>query len=248
MFDLLGGEATRLTPPGLTAWAPIWSAGSTGVAVWLSKPESNSLLGSLSLISAANGEIRRLLPVSGRWMLPTDASADGLTMLYMELVGGRGWDIGSLRLDGDPATTTEYLATGANERSARLSPDGRWIVYLSDASGRTEVFLDRFPDPAHAVRVPVPGGADQVTLRADGRELFVVAAEGDSETLFAFDVLLGEVAEVGPSRKLFELPPEHLAFEPTPDGDRFLLLRPEGSRWPTLTVVENWRSQLEPER
>jgi len=177
-------------------------------------------------------------------MLPLDFSADGRTLVYWELVSGRGRDLGWLRLDGEPSLKT-YLATPANESGGRLSPDGRWLAYVSDASGRREAFIDSFPAPARAQRVAIDGEVEKVRFRSDGRELFVVAAEGDSWAVFASDLRLGERAEIGPPRKLFSLPPDFSGVEPSPSGDRFLLLKPAGNRWPSLTVVDNWRAQLE---
>jgi len=247
VLDPERASASRITAPEQDAWGLAWSADDREIATWLSASAPGEAAasgeGSLSLVATASGGVRRLLPPSNRWMLPLDFSKDGRTLVYWELVSGASRDIGWLRLDGEP-TEQVYLATPANESGARLSPDARWLAYVSDASGRYEAFLDTFPTPARAQRVTLDGEVDRVRFRADGRELLLVAAVGDSWAVFACDLRLGERAEIGPARKLFSLPPEWSGVEPAPAGDRFLLLRPAGSRWPSLTLVHNWRSQL----
>ena len=143
------------------------------------------------------------------------------------------------------AELTPYLATPADEHSPRLSPDGRWLAYLSDASGKPEAYLDTFPTPTRARRVAAGGAVFSVEFRADGRELLLGAAEGEESAIFACDLELGDEIRIGAPRKLFTLPVEALGVAPAPMGDRFLVLLPVGNRSPSLTLVENWRAQLE---
>jgi Tol biopolymer transport system component len=241
-----GGRGARVTAPRDFPWGLAWSADDRALVTWIGEGKAGTG-GSLSLVATANGEIRRLLPPSNRWMQPTDVSADGRTLLYWELRAGSGRDLGYLSLDGEPNDTV-YLSTSANESGGRLSPDGRWIAYLSDASGKMEAIVDTFPRPTAAHRVVTDGAVNGVNFRADGRELLLVAADGDSAAVFACDLRLGERAEIGAPRKLFALPRDWTDLEPTPAGDRFLLVRPAGERWPSLTLVDDWRAQLAPER
>ena len=132
--------------------------------------------------------------------------------------------------------------------TTRASSDGRWIAYLSDAAGRQEVYFDRFPTPAGAQRITAGGTASEVFFRGDGRELFVRASDGDTDAVFACDLRLGERAEIGPPRRLFRLPADSSSFAAAPSGDRFLIAEPEGERWPSLTLVDNWIAQLAPEK
>jgi hypothetical protein len=168
-------------------------------------------------------------------------------LLYWELLAGRGHDIGWLRLAGEPQDTV-YLSTPSNEDGGRLSPDGRWIAYLSDASGRREAFVDTFPRPTRAQRVATDGEVHEVDFRSDGQELFLVASEGGSSAVFACDLRFSERPEIGTPRKLFSLPRDWTDLEPAPAGDRFLLVRPAGVRWPSLILVDGWRAQVGPER
>lgn len=245
-FDPGRSRGVRVTAPREFPWGLTWSAGDQALVTWLAG-DKNGRGGSLSLVATASGTIRKLLSPSNRWLQPTDVSADGRTLLYWELVAGRGHDLGYLSLDGEPNDTV-YLSTEANENGGRLSPDGRWIAYLSDVSGKQEVIVDTFPRPTAAHRVVTDGAVAEVDFRVDGRELFLVAADGDSEAVFACDVRLGEPVEIGSPRKLFALPPDWTDLEPAPAGDRFLLVRPAGERWPSLTLVDDWRAQFANER
>jgi Tol biopolymer transport system component len=194
-------------------------------------------------VAVDSGQVRRLLEPSDLWIVPGDLTADGETLVYQTLTAGHGTDLGSMDVEHG-ADRTPYLATAANESSPKLSPDGRWLAYLSDASGKPEAYVDTFPIPTHARRVPVDGAANGVFFRSDGRELLLTAAEGEGVALFACDVRLGDEREIGRPRKLFDLPPETIGLAPAPNGDRFLVLLPVGSRAPALTLVDHWQAQL----
>lgn len=88
-----------------------------------------------------------------------------------------------------PLLTTEF-----SDMEGTLSPDSRWIAYTSNASGRNEVFVQRFPEGGGRRQVSVNGGS-QARWRADGDELFYV----EGETLMAVPVTQGE--ELGSARR-----------------------------------------------
>ena len=92
------------------------------------------------------------------------------------------------------------------------------------------------------------GAALQLDLRSDGKELFILAADGDRVSLFASELRSGAELETERPQKLFTLPVEWSGFAPAPKGDRFLLLERVGNRSPSLTLVDNWREQLAPEK
>src|SRR5437868_7327714 len=71
----------------------------------------------------------------------------------------------------DGSAARPYAATAANETAARISPDGRWVAYTSDESGRTEVYLDSYPLPGRRVTISSAGGVDPA-WRGDGQELY----------------------------------------------------------------------------
>jgi hypothetical protein len=94
--------------------------------------------------------------------------------------------------------------------------------------------------------VTTGGAALQIDFRSDGKELFILAADGDRASLFASELGSDDELEIGRPQKLFTLPVEWSGFAPAPKGDRFLLLERVGNRSPSLTLVDNWRAQLAP--
>jgi hypothetical protein len=239
--------ATRLTAPELTPNSALWSTNDQSIFTMVGRFGISFGSQGLSVLPVNGGAPRSLLPSSNRWMLPLDTSADGRILLLNELVSLRGYDIVWMQLDASADSSSEpstYLATLADESPARLSPDGRWTAYVSNASGRREVYLDRFPKPGDAQRIAASEGASDVYFRSDGRELFVAAADEGGSALFAYDLRLDERAKIGPRRKLFDLPAGAYAFAAAPSGDRFLVAEPEGNFWSSLTLVDHWAAQL----
>jgi eukaryotic-like serine/threonine-protein kinase len=128
----------------------------------------------------------------------------------------------------------------------KFSQDGRWVAYVSNDSGREEVYVVPFPGPGARVQVST-GGGSQPRWRSDGRELIYVSTENN--------MMAAEVAEggsnlhVGTVRTLFLLSglggvPGYL-YDVTPDGQRFIAVRDlEHTSTAPLTVVVNWDAQL----
>ena len=104
-----------------------------------------------------------------------DWSADGRFLLYDSLDPKRGFDIWALPLEGD-RKPFEVVQTDFNERLAQFSPDGTWIAYQSDKTGRFEIYVRPFPGPGGDSRVSIDGGA-QVRWNPNGKELFYIAAD-----------------------------------------------------------------------
>jgi Tol biopolymer transport system component len=106
---------------------------------------------------------------------PMDWSADGRFLLYSSGSAKQGRDIWALSLQGE-RKPFEVVRTDFNETQAQFSPDGTWIAYQSDKSGRDEVYLRPFPGPGSDVAVSTEGGS-QVRWNGNGKELFYVATD-----------------------------------------------------------------------
>jgi serine/threonine-protein kinase len=141
--------------------------------------------------------------------------------------GGR--NIGMLRLGAD-TVLTPLLATQYDESEIALSPDGRWLAYVSDETGQPEVVIRPFPDVDRArFQVSATGGAAPLWSR-DGRELFYISGSRD---MMVVSVAPGADLRLGERRKLFHLseslyPPGREYYTPydiSPDGRRFLMAR-----------------------
>jgi len=135
-----------------------------------------------------------------------------------------------------------WLVTPFNELGAQFSPDGKWIVYVSDESGQREVYVQRFVQSGEKYVIS-RGGGHMPSWRHDGREIHYVSLD---RKLMAVPVKLEPVFDAGAPHSLFEA---HVRTEPvvaakqydTHDGEHFLLNRSVGEQgsWP-MTLVQNW--------
>jgi hypothetical protein len=139
-------------------------------------------------------------------------------------------------LDGSPPRP--YLATPAHVRGARVSSDGRWAAYVSDETGRNEVYVQSYPTPGHKVLVSNGGGGNPV-WRRDGRELYYWQAD----QLVAVTLASGGTGaplEVRGRTLLFRAPDLAIGamYDVSPDGTRFVLVT-GNTRANRLVVVLN---------
>jgi serine/threonine protein kinase len=145
---------------------------------------------------------------------------------------------------GDGSAPQKFLATAANESQARLSPDGRHVVYVSDESGRAEVYVREFPSGQKKHQVSVNGGS-WPTWSARGDQVFFVA----NNTLMAAAVQrsAGLVTTAVP-QALFtaaKIGASTIDYDVAADGKRFVVVRTLAPRERRAVVVENWVSRLE---
>ena len=183
----------------------------------------------------------------------TDWSRDGRVMLMRqgELFTSPG-DIWAKPVDGEPRA---LLRTPFAEYHARFSPDTRWVSYVSNESGRDEVYVMPFAMPEAGATAPVAAG-DRVRIstaggvlprwRRDGRELFYLSP--DLQVMAAALDATGTRVDVRSVTPLFSLNPKPVGwvFDVMPDGQRFIVnsLGDEGRR--PLALVTNWRATLQP--
>ena len=139
-----------------------------------------------------------------------------------------------------------YLQTGFNLGNAQLSPDGRWVAYTSNESGRYEIYVQSFPEPGAKAQVSLEGG-NQPRWRRDGKELFYMAAD---RRLMAVPITTGAALQPGPPAVLFET---HLLestvyvpaqYDVAPDGQRFLLNVAKQTTAVPVTVMLNWPAAI----
>jgi hypothetical protein len=184
----------------------------------------------------------------------SDWSTDGRYLLYQrpgEKTGQDLWIAPQLPEGaGGDRKPFPYLQSQFDERDGRFSPDGNWVAYVSDESGRDEIYVQSFPLSGAKFQIST-GGGTQPKWRKDGTELFYVAAD---QVLMAVPVKLGrppaEPFQPGSPKPLFALPTysSGLAgrdYAVSNDGQRFLVPSVEGSgEAPPLTVVLNWQAAL----
>jgi len=172
---------------------------------------------------------------------PSAVSPDGKLLAYTEWGDDR--NIRFAALDGR-RDVPEFPNTRRNEEHAAFSPDGRWIAFASDESGKNEVYVRPFPNmSARRAQISTNGGTEPHWTRG-GHE--IVFRRGDAIVAASFDPTTGAP---GVSSALFTLPSANEGFrntyDVTPDGARFLLAKPlYPSEDASVTIVVNWFPEL----
>jgi len=164
VMDVERGTTSRLTfDPERHNASPVWTPDGQHVLYSTFRPRST-----IHEKAASGGEAREVHISRGSQSLPWGASMDG-TLILGEGGGGQRADIFRMPLTGGPPSAV--VATNAWEGFGQLSPDGRWLAFGSDESGRREVFIQSFPVPGTKLQVSTTGGV-RPRWRGDGRELY----------------------------------------------------------------------------
>jgi Tol biopolymer transport system component len=240
IYDVARGLRSRFTfDPAADRW-PVWSPDGTRVAF------SSNRKGQMDLYirSYAGAGVEELILESDRDKILSDWSADGRHLLY-EIRGDAKTrsDVWALPLAGD-RTPFPVLQTTFREVEAVFSPDGRWVAYNSDESGRSEIYVAPFPGPGRKWQISTTGGILPRWSRT-GKEIFF---DGPGERLMAAEVSAsGDTFDVGRTQPLFEVRSQRPGnvFDVTPDGQRFLVNTASVAfNSAPMTLVVNWPAAL----
>ena len=241
IVDLARNSTSRFTTDGRHDNASVWSPDGARL-VFTGRPDGVRNL-HLKPVNGS-GPDEPLLPV-GPDRTPNDWSGDGMHILYQEgdnprgAGGVGGHDLWTLKMP--ERTATPFLVTEFDELAARFSPDGRWVAYQSNETGRFEVYVTAFPDATGAVKVSVNGGRGAM-WGPGGVELFFV---DPTRTLQVVSVTAGESVEVGAPRSLFTLDMSSIGGSRlSTDGQRFLTIPVPPDVAHPITIIEDWRLSL----
>ena len=193
-----------------------------------------------------------LLLASAHNKISMDWSPDGRFLLYQATDPNTGWDLWALPLTGE-RKPFPVVQTASTERCGQFSPDGQWVAYDSNETGRFEVSVQSFPRPDEKLQISTGGGV-WPRWRRDGRELFYVAPDG---TLMAVPMRVSAgrpPLQAGEPVRLFRTsivgsgaPRDSLKqqYVVAADGQRFLvnIAADEGAVSP-ITIVQNWMAAL----
>jgi Tol biopolymer transport system component len=228
-------------PEARPSW-PLWTPDGTHIAFIERRPGA-TVLRVIGPDGTSSDEPSALPGVPACW------TADGSGLLYVSTTTP-SLDIRLLERDGARWRDRPVVATSATEANPHLSPDGRWLSYTSDQSGRAEVYVRRFPDSGRVTLVSTEGGA-AARWAPSGRELFYIRGKGID--LVAHSVSAdGRISPVG--RVLYHPENLHLigttpvaGFDIAADG-RFLWRQSIESTLPPppseLHIIENWFAEL----
>ncbi|HZI95476.1 MAG TPA: protein kinase [Patescibacteria group bacterium] len=242
-LDLSQGKLSRFSFGKSDDTTPIWSPDGTQVVY------SSNTSGFWDLYMKASSGVtgETLLLSSNANKFANDWSADGRYIVYENNDPNTGNDIWILPMTGD-RKPKPYLQTKFNETHSQISPDGHWIVFASDESGRSEVYVQTFPSPGGKFQISTEGG-DQPSWKRDGREIYYISQDNK---LTAVTVNPGSSFEAGTPKVLFNaripysgLTGSRIRYCASPDGQRFLLDSiPEQSAASPMRVIMNWAALL----
>jgi len=240
-LDLSRETLTRVTLDGGN-YCPIWAPDGNRVA-FISMREGFYGVYQKSLGVVDKEEL--LFNADLRSTFACDWSRDGRFLVFRKENENTEYDITVLPLSGD-RQSRNYVATEFYDGWAKVSPDGRWLAYQSNESGRFEIYVQSFPEPGRKVTIS-KGGGKLPRWRSDGKELYYVA---DDDRLMATPVRTGASFSAGMPIALFEVggyDPSafRYMYDVSADGRKFMVIRPqkEASAQP-LTVVQNWTELL----
>ena len=239
--DVARGVSSRFTFDAAAEINPIWSPDGRRIA-YTSRAKGPGDL----MIKDASGtrEAEPLLVTAGEEKYISDWSRDGKYILYaVRGEGHEGWDIFALPLEGE-RKPIPIVKTSFQEIWPTFSPDGKYMAYQSNESGRMEIYVHEFPEARTKWQIST-GGGTQAHWRADGKELFYRAGT----SLMAVPVATDSTFTIGSPVRLFETRFAAVTvrghYRAWPDGQRFLVLTPLARDLERpAAVVLNWLSTL----
>ncbi|HEX8029447.1 MAG TPA: hypothetical protein VF491_13330, partial [Vicinamibacterales bacterium] len=187
----------------------------------------------------------RATTITTRNGFATDWLPDGRRLLLMSPEPGRQFDVSLLDLD--TKAITPLIHTAAGEGGARVSPDGKWVAFVSDESKRAEVYAFPLAEPENRTVISAGGGFDPL-WSDDGKELYYVTLDGMLSRVAV--TIAGNHLSAGPPRALFQL--REAGGDAFFGGRyalrdrRFLIARPTGDASSMIGVVVNWPKALTP--
>lgn len=243
MIDVTSGASTRMTFDPAPDVFPVWSIKGDKIIFASGRTGTNSIL---QRPASGTGDDEMLLPTNGKNVYTLDVSPDGKYILYQIEDGvNNSVDMWLLPTSGD-RTPIAYMQTAASESGGRFSPDGKWLAYVSDESGRPEIYVRSFSGSSGKWQVTTEGGI-QPMWRNDGKELYYVDAD---RNLVAVKIDASKAIPFGEHNSLFKISyPTNSPWRarnryvPMENGQKFLVsdAADAANRMP-MTLILNWQS------
>ena len=165
-----------------------------------------------------------------------DCSPDGKSIVIQQTGGPDGWNLFVMPVGG--GELRPYLVTPFDELNGVVSPDGKWMLYQSNESGTQQTYVQSFPTPGSRQQVTKTGSFFALWSRKSN-EIFVLRPD---LTLVSVPVQMGQDLRIGSPRELFHQPSSWFGWFPSPDGQRFLVLRQAVASTPGISIAVNWRA------
>jgi len=237
LLEVQRGIFSRLTFHPAFGYSAVWSPDDSRLAV--------AALGTKVQIMPANGSGTPLTASDDQVSRVGDWSPDGHTIIVQQQNSSTGMDVMSLPVAEKPQSLTPLLNSQFDEIFPRLSPDGRWLAYISNESGRGEVYVVPFPGRGgrwqisnNGVTMGVPG----ITWSWDGKQLYFRDSAGG---LMAVDVQpQGSEFHSGAPRQIFMATGGVRPIDTAPDGRILVALQAEQEVSSPITLVLNWDAEM----
>ncbi len=217
---------------------PVWSPDGRYIAFTSRREPPSALL----WMPADGAGTPTVLEHAGVLSFTGSFTPDGRTLVFRRTDPKSGFDVWSVRVDTAAAKPVPLLVTPFNETAPAVSPDGRLLAYVSDETGRNEVYVRPFPAGGGRWQVSTAGGSEPA-WRRDAGELYFRNGGG----LYAVPVTPGPPPSFGAPRELFAGPylrnVRGVAYDVAPDGAHFLMVR-GGSEPDRLQIVTDWHRLL----
>jgi Tol biopolymer transport system component len=227
VYDLRRSAGNRLTFSGYNT-QPVWAP--DGSAIIYASNRGGGDVDLYSQMTSGSPSATKLLKKAST-QTPCSVSRDG-TIAFVDYAE-TGRDLWTLSPDGK---ATPFLISPFNKSQCRFSPNGRFMAYSSDESGRREIYVQPYPGPGEKTTISTNGGSSPVWSR-DGRKLFFRQADA---MMVADVTTTGGVFRASRERQLFTAKDLGFreGFDVSADGKRFLMVHREPGSWPTqLDVV-----------
>ena len=245
VYDIARGTMMRLTYSSDDN-SPVWTPDGKRIAYM---EESNRTFAIKWKPADGSGAEETLVAAQNYVQVPHSLSPDGKFLAYSSVGStGQGFRIWILPLEGDHKPR-EFVETGS-EGAERFSPDGHWIAYASNESGRYEVYVQPFPGPGGKWQISTDGGNWPVWAHS-GRELFYL----DGSKIMSVTVTTQPGFAASAPRLQADIPIQTSAFyggngefDVSPDGQHFLFVKSrEQNAVPSeVRLVLNWSEELRP--
>ena len=242
LIDIDRAMSSRFTFGAGEAFAAVWSPDGQRVAFGSNRGGRENIYVRSRIGQSAETV---LYEANTLFKHPTQWSPDGQHVLVAELGENTGWDILLVDLNGD-GKAVPLLNGPYNEPFAAISPDGRWLAYASDESGRAELYVDSFPVLGNKIQIssggvlPLGGGGGFAAWAAHGRELLY---ETPDFRIMSVAVETSPTFSAGTPRMLFRFRPSR-GFNASEDGQFFVGAIASGSASISVSVVMNWPELL----
>jgi Tol biopolymer transport system component len=246
VYDLARGVHARMSFSALTAYAPVWSPDGTQLAYAHSVSQAGGdHMYVLNPDGAGKEQALEQPLIESIANYPSSWSPEGRLLLFDHQDKSGKISIWVLPLAGD-RKPYPFAETQFNAQAGKFSPDGHRVAYVSNDSGKDEVYVAPFPGPGGRVQVS-SGGGSQPRWRRDGRELFYLSP--DLKMMAAELTATAGDFRVVRVRTLFAVSPlggvPGYLYDVTPDGQKFIVAQDfEHTSTVPLTIVTNWPAEL----